>query len=383
MKLLIWTTGNNFTPSMLYKENYLIKAAIENGDEVIVFANEYTYIDGKSVRLNTTERVSGYRLKRYPYQNFIIKSLTNRIRKIKGLEKEIIKERPDVIFVNCAQIYNIKNLASIKAALPNVKIVLDFSTKFLNSARNWLSKNILHKIIYRNWIKEALPYVERVFYISEESKDFANLVYRIPADIMEHNNLPGETISDVVKIKNKKIIFEKLNLQEDNLLILYSGKIYKEKKVDCLVKAFNRVKNPNLRLVIFGVYTEEAQRQIIEPIISADERISFHKFVSGEELTKYICAADLYIQPGSISQTCQTAVCCGTPLAFNDIPTHREIFNGNGFFVETEDDIYDVLNQITKNPEMLIKMSEFSYEMATKELDYKIIYKRILNSINK
>lgn len=381
MKFLIWTTGNNFTPSMLYKENYLIRAAINNGDEVVVFANEYTYIQGKSTKVSKTESVDGYKLKRFSYQSFIHPILTSRIRKIKGIEKEIISEKPDLIFINCSQIYNIKNLGKIKSALPNVKIVLDFSTKYLNSARNWISKNILHRILYRHWIKQGLPYVDKVFYISKESKDFACEMYGTPEYLMEHNNLPGETIPENIKLKYKADIFNRLNLQNDKTLILYTGKIYPDKKVDCLVKAFARNNNPNLRLVIIGVYTDETQREIIEPIISADSRITFMDFVSGEELTKFVCAADLYVQPGSISQTCQTAVCCGTPLAFNDIPTHREIFNGNGFFVESEDDINEVFEIISENPSILKEMSAKSYELADTELDYRIIYSKILKAV--
>lgn len=381
MKLLIWTTGNEFTPSMLYKENYLIRAAIMNGDEVTVFANAYTYVRGKSTKVTAVENTKGYKLKRFDYQSFGNDILTSRIRKIKGIEDEIIHEAPDLIFINCSQIYNIKNLRKIKSALPNTRIVLDFSTKYLNSARNWISKNILHRKLYRSWIQKALPYVDRVFYISAESKDFAKEMYGIPEELMEHNNLPGETIAPSTKSEYKDKIFKKLNLGTDNTLILYSGKIYADKKVDNLVKAFSRTVAPNLRLLIIGVYTEDSQREIIEPIIASDSRIKFMNFVSGDELTKYVCAADLYIQPGSISQTCQTAVCCGTPLAFNDIPTHREIFNGNGFFVETEDDIFNVLEQISQDRGILAKMSKLSYEMAAKELDFKIIYTKILKAV--
>lgn len=380
MKILILTTGNPFTPSMLYKENYLIKAAQEAGDEVVVFASEYTYTNGVVSVAKDHEEV-GFRLKRFKYHPYGPEALTSRIRRIDNLEEEIINERPDLIFVNCAQVYNLKNLRVVKKALPNVKIVLDYSTKFLNSARNWLSKNILHKLIYRNWVQKALNYVDRVFYISQESKEFAQEMYKIPEEIMEHNNLPGETIAPNIKKKYKTEIFKRLNLSADNILILYSGKIYAEKKVDNLVRAFSRTNNPNLRLLIIGVYTEDSQRAIIEPIIDADKRITFMDFVSGDELTKYVCAADLYMQPGSISQTCQTAVCCGTPLAFNDIPTHREIYNGNGFFVESEEDIVSVFNQISDDKALLPRMSALSYEMAAKELDFHIIYAKILKAV--
>lgn len=381
MRLLILTTGNEFTPSMLYKENYIIKAAQSRGDEVFVFANEYTYIDGKSSKAPNNEIVEGYILKRFRYVNYFNHIITSRIRHIKGLEQDIIRIKPDLIFVNCAQVYNIKKIHIIKKALPNVKIVLDFSTKYLNSARNWVSMNILHRLLYRNWIKDALPYVDRIFYISQESKDFVIKMYGLPENLLEHNNLPGETIDKSLKKKYKREIFDKLGLSDNNVIFLYSGKIYPEKKVEQLIRAFIRTKNQDFRLIIIGVYTDDSSKQVIEPLISSDSRIIFMNFVSGNELTKYVCATDLYIQPGSISQTCQTAVCCGTPLCFNDVPTHREIYNGNGFFVDSEDDIFNVFQIVEKNPQMLNEMSIKSYLLAEQELDYHVIYNKILKAV--
>lgn len=380
MRILIVTTGNEFTPSMLYKENYIIKAAQDHGDEIFVFANQYTYVKGKTELAVAQEKVEGYTLKRFKYRSYGNKMLTSRVRRIDGLENEIVRLKPDLIFFNCGQVYNIKNLKLIKQALPDVKIVIDFSTKYLNSARNWFSKNILHRLIYRSWLQEALPYVDKIFYISQESKVFAQEMYKIPDEIMEHNNLPGETIPVETKMAYKHEVFAKMGMTKDTIMFMYSGKIYPEKKVDHLVRAFVRTKEPNFRLIIIGVYNDDASRLTIEPLIASDKRIKFMNFVSGSELTKYVCAADLYIQPGSISQTCQTAVCCGTPLCFNDIPTHREIYNGNGFFVDSEEDIYNVFETIGKNPAILKEMSGKAYLMANEELDYHVIYRKILQA---
>lgn len=381
MKFLILTTGNSFTPSMLYKENYLIKAANECGHDAVVIANQYTYENGHVCKKEDTEQTDGFVLKRFPYKTIFNEVLTKKLRRIDGLENVIIAEKPDLLFVNCAQVYNIKNISVIKKALPNIKIVMDFSTKYLNSAHNWLSKNVLHKVIYKSWIQKALPYTDKVFYISAESKDFAQEMYGIPSAIMEHNNLPGETIPMVKKLKFRDDIRKQMNLSNE-VFFMYSGKIYPEKKIDCLLRAFARVLDNNLRLLIIGAYTcPNEYKTEVSRLIEKDSRVVFKDFVSGAELTKYICACDMYIQPGSISQTCQTAVCCGTPLCFNDIPTHREIYNGNGFFADTEDDLYKVISEVSINPERLSEMSRLSYKMANEELDYRIIYSKILSSV--
>ena len=382
MRLLIWTTGNAFTPSMLYKENYIIKAALEYGDNVMVLASKYRYIDGKERYVSEDETDIGYGLKRFEYKSVINEFVTRKVRFIPELIKSTISFHPDLVFVNCAQVYNVKYLKRIKEALPEVKIVLDFSTKYLNSAGNWLSKNILHRYFYRSWIQDALPYVDNIFYISAESRDFAHEMYEIPLDRMEHNNLPGETIPPELKQQYRREIREKLGFKGNEIFLLYSGKIYPDKKIVELVNAFSSITDERFRLLIIGVYQcDEQYRNEVEQLIRADSRIIFMSFVTGSELTKYVSACDLYVQPGSISQTCQTAVCCGTPLCFNDIPTHREIFNGNGFFADNEEQLSNVFKKISVNESVLKTMSSLSYDMAGSELDYKIIYKKILHSV--
>ena len=169
---------------------------------------------------------------------------------------------------------------------------------------------------------------------------------------------------------------------QDETFLLYTGKIYPDKKIDQLVRAFSQVTNPKLKLLIIGAYTcDDSYKEEVSKLICADTRVTFMSFVSGEELTKYVCACDLYIQPGSISQTCQTAVCCGIPLCFSDVPTHREIYNGNGFFADSQEDMYQVINNVSQSPKQLKTMSELSYRMAMEELDYKIIYNKILTAV--
>lgn len=377
MKLLIWTTGNPFTPSMLYKENYIIKAALEHGDEVMVYASKYCYAKGKEVSINNTETNLKYGLKRFEYKTLFNNFLTRKIRHAPGLIEETINYRPDLIFINCAQVYEIQFLDKVKRSLPNVRIVMDFSTKFINSAHGWLSLNILHKTIYKHWIHKALPYTDKVLYISAESKDFIMQVYDIPEEITEHNNLPGEKISKEEKQKNRKYVLQKHNLPADVIIIANSGKIGKLKRTDELIKAFSSVNDSRLRLFIIGRIEPEME-SILNPLITNDKRIIHIEFLSGDELTRYLCATDMYMQPGTISQTSQTSICCGTPICFTDLPTHREIYNGNGFFIDTIDDMKKVLREIVRNPQLLQAMSEKSYQMADAELDYHVIYEKIL-----
>ena len=245
MRVSFVCTGNTFTPSMLYKENYFIKAAVELGMEVLVFASEYEYVLGKreTSKLQETD-IEGYHLVRMKYKKVLgSEFLTEKVRNVPELTKRLICYQPDFIFYNCPQIYNIRELGRIKEALPHTKIVLDFSTKYINSAKNPLSLYILHKVIYRSWLMRALPYADKIYYISEETKDFIQTVYGIPQERMEENGLPGEVISKEQYQKFRQEIRLEYGILNNQLLFVHSGKIGRLKRTVELLQYFQKEKD--------------------------------------------------------------------------------------------------------------------------------------------
>ena len=50
----------------------------------------------------------------------------------------------------------------------NVVLLSDTHTAFNNSGRNWISMNILHKILYKFCIHKALPFRKKAVYITVE-----------------------------------------------------------------------------------------------------------------------------------------------------------------------------------------------------------------------
>ncbi len=89
----------------------------------------------------------------------------------------------------------------------------------------------------------------------------------------------------------------------------------------------------------------------------------------------------MYLQPGTISQTSQTAICCGCPIMFMDCPTNRALFAENGFLLQNLDEIKDVFERVSQEPEILKSMSEKSYELAFEELEYaKLLMKAMLSA---
>ena len=149
------------------------------------------------------------------------------------------------------------------------------------------------------------------------------------------------------------------NFPTDSIIMLHSGKIGILKRTVELLRIFYTNKDKRFRLIIAGSI-EDTVKDDITDIIGRDDRIKYIGFVTGERLTELLCGTDLYLQPGTISQTSQTAICCGCPIMFMDCPTNRALFAENGFLLQNLDEIKDVFERVSQEPEILKSMSEKS-----------------------
>lgn len=381
MKIAFVCTGNTFTPSMLYKDNYFIKASVQNRFDTLVIATQFTYKEGKRIKEHEgASSVDGYRLVRVPYKKFMgNECLTEKIRNSTELTDILISFEPDLVFYNCPQIYNITELEKLKKKLPNTKVVLDFSTKYINSAKNFLSKYFLHRVIYRAWLKKAVPFTDCITYVSPETLDFILKEYKLDKSKMVEVGLPAEIISKDARQKNRIEIRRKYGVKDNEILFVHSGKIGKLKKTVELLQCFSEHQNPFFKMVIAGSLDDEVKEEILN-LVNKDHRVKYLGFVTGEYLTKLLCASDMYLQPGTISQTSQTAICCGSPIMFMRCPTNEELFNGNGFLLDDIDQMDIVFESISVNPLQLDIMSKKSIQLARERLEYMSLFKKTLKS---
>ena len=91
----------------------------------------------------------------------------------------------------------------------------------------------------------------------------------------------------------------------------------------------------------------------------------------------YLCAADVYLQPGSQSAIMQNALCQRCAVILDDVPSHRPFVNGNGWLLNENLSLIDVLENISENPHQLLHMSEISLAIAQDLLDYKKLAARL------
>ena len=374
MKALILCLSAPFTHGMLYKENCFIQAGIELGDTVTVIAACEEYKDGKlSKTAPGVFEMPGYKLIRLERAPILHPFISDKIRRYKGLEDLIISESPDLIFCNGPQFYNVKSFKRIKQALPNCRVVWGFSVHHGNSGRNKLSLNVLHRIIYRSWLNKSVRYADKIFVVGYETEKFITEVYKLPKEKIELNDLPGIVISRSDKEKARSSFREERNLDSDTVIFMHSGKMNKDKKTEEILSAFSKVNDPRFRLFIIGALSDDIKSNVMS-LIDSDSRVSYVSFVLGKELEKYLAACDVYVQPGTVSQTYQNSICSGAAVIAHDCPNNRKLFDGNGWLISEADELESVFSEISKDVERIRKMSDRSLAIAQEKLDYKTLY---------
>ena len=364
---------------MLYKENYFIKASVNHGFETLVIASQFVYKNGeRKEELPGESSIDGYRLIRIPNKKvWGSEYITEKIRNSPGLTDLLIEFEPDFVFYNCPQIFNITELKRLKKYIPDVKVTLDFSTKYINSAKNALSKYILHRGIYKRWLNRAFPYVDCITYVSPETLDFITKEYKLDKSKMVENGLPAEIIPENIRMKNRNEIRNQYGINDDEILFVHSGKIGKLKRTIELLQCFGKYHNPRFKMIIAGSLEDEVEQEVLE-LVNRDKRVNYLGFVTGDYLTQLLCACDMYLQPGTISQTSQTAICCGSPIMFMRCPTNEELFNGNGFLLDDISQMDMVFERIDADPSQLDTMKAKSIQLAKERLEYMKLFEDTL-----
>lgn len=380
MRVLFLCMANEFTPEMKYKENYLIKAAIENDDDVYVISNTKTYIEGKTAFVEAGEyKCDGYVVVRMTPKNFGISLLTEKLRVTPGLKERVLSIEPDVIFYNCPQIWNVNELREIRSRLPKCVIVWDFSTWYGNSGSNWISLNLLHKGIYRHWLKKNEKYVSKIYYTADDPHTFIREVYQLDESKMRLNDLPSEVLSDEELYKKRDDFRKKESIEDDAIVFVHTGKMGKKKKTIELLKCFNKLSSGyNTYLYIIGSLEEEIKEEALE-LIHANEKIRYVGFKKADEMMDIISGCDIYLQPGSTSQTFQEAVCRGCIPIYAERSYDKELVGEYGREIHSDAELENSMKYFLVNPETIEEIRPRLVDRVRERLDYRKLYQRMID----
>lgn len=361
-----------FTEGMNYQENMLSGINAQDGHEVYFIATNLIWENNqiKSVEAIDKKLDNGVHLIRMPYINLILPILTDKLRAVKGLTKRLEHLQPDVIMLHGYQTLSVIPIVKYLKYNKNVKLAVDTHADALNSAQNVFSKMLLHKFLYTLMGKKVLKYTKKIWCISRDVMLFSEKVNKIPAERLEYYPLGGKLFDTETYIQKRKNIREIYNIADNDILLVHSGKMSISKKTIEIVRALKETTGSRLKLLVVGTMDNDV-REEVQKLIQNDTRVCDVGWKSGEELLDILCAADVYVQPGTQSATMQSAMCCGCALVLYPYESHKYLLDDSVFYVKDYADIEQLLKRILNNPQLIEEKRKQSFAIAKEMLDYK------------
>lgn len=386
MKIVHLCLANFFIDNYSYQENILSKYHKKLGNDVTVIASLFSFDEnGQSTFLKKEqEYINNDKVKviRVDYKNKFKK--INRILRIYSKTYKLLEqEKPDFIFIHGCQFLDIKQVVKYLKNHKNIKVVVDNHADFSNSAKNWLSKNILHKIIWRRCAKLIESYTTTFYGVLPARVDFLINVYKIPREKVELLVMGAEDEKvELAKDKNiRKTIREKYNIKPDDFLIMTGGKIDNNKpQTFLLMEAVKKIDRNNIKLLIFGSVKPEYKDKFSALLC---DTVQYIGWVDSKETYKFFNASDLVVFPGLHSVFWEQVVGLGKPCVFRHMKgfTHIDIGGNCKFLYEDSvDQIEKVINEIVCRKEVYERMKDVAVKKGMDVFSYKkIAQKSILN----
>ena len=379
MKIVHLALNGAVTPGFNYQENNLSKFNHLDGYDTYIFAAKWIY-NSKGV-LIYDERDS-YVYEGVTYYRFEIKGRNDygrRLKRFAGVYEKLCEVQPDILFCHSCSFIDTKVVAKYMRRHPDTVLYVDDHADFSNSARGFLSKNVLHKIIWRHYAQKLVPYAQKFFGVLPARVDFLQNVYKIPKDKTELLVMGADDeIVEETKRTPDDDLKEKFGIEKGNFLIVTGGKIDAAKtQTLLLMDAVTRIEQKNVKLIVFGSVAEEIKDEFSKRL---NDRVLYAGWLDSRESYRYFNMADLVVFPGRHSVYWEQVVGLGKPMIVKywEGTTHVDI-GGNVRFLyrDSADEIYENLVTLIENESELQKM-QAAADNGMKYFSYRQISRRYI-----
>lgn len=381
MKILHVCLASHYTEGLTYQDNILPDENAKDGHEVLVISDCFCYVDGSLTEVSEEEKIlpNGVRLIRKKYDYIVNEFISSKVRKVSGLYDLIYNFKPDIILFHGVAGWEMLTVAKYKKQNLSTKLYIDSHEDFNNSGTNIVSYVGQYLLFNRFIVDKIKKYVDKFLYVTEDSRLFLFKAYGLKNDVMEFYPLGGHVLNDADYFRLREDTRKSLMIPSESVLFLQIGKFDHLKKPIETVKSFSLTTRNDFKYIIAGNMDNDMHKELMK-LIALDQRIEYIGWINGERLQELLCATDVYVQPGPHqSATMQMSLCARCAVILHDFPSHRHIFNNNGWLVKKQNEVDNVFLSIEKNSDQLAEMSEKSYEFAKEWLDYSKLAKRILN----
>lgn len=227
-----------------------------------------------------------------------------------------------------------------------------------------------------------------------EKKDLKNL-YEVSTDKIKV--IPGGVCPSRFAKHSKSEAREMLNLNKDNFIILFVGRLEWRKGVGTLITATEFLKDaiPNIKTIIvggsiFGESKNEADVKEYERLseharfLNIEDKIVFTGQISDEDIPSYYKSADIFVIPSyyePFGLVALEAMAAKTPTIASRKGGLKTIIEDNRtgllFTPRNPEDLKDKILKIYNSPELGASLAEEAYKEIESKYSWNIIVKKI------
>lgn len=382
MKIVHLCLAACYADGYAYQENMLPKFHRMLGYDVEIIASLETFDrNGKTAVYNgplSYINEYGIKVNRLPYKKPL--RFYRRLRRFIGLKEALIKTSADILFVHNCQFLDVSIVIEYIKQYRPIKVYVDNHADFANSATGWVSKNILHRIIWKRCAQSIEPYTTLYYGVLPARVDFLTQTYGLPVNKCKLLVMGADDVlvENVQKSGLRYINRRNNRIQEDAFLVLTGGKINKNRPETLdLMRAIIAINRSNVKLLVFGAVDDEYKLEFES--LCSHPSIIYIGWIKSEDTYGYFSAADLVVFPGLHSVMWEQAVAQGKPCIFRDLEGfHHVDIGGNADFVSdvSVQGLKEALLKVIDNPDHYQEMKTVAEEKGMKTFSYREIARR-------
>lgn len=324
-----------------YQENILPRVHRRLGHEVVIIASTEAYVEQSALGYVTPSSYvneDGIPVHRLRYARWVPAKIQSKVRAYEGLWQQIDDFKPDLIFLHDVQFWDI--LVVRRYAIERGTVVhADSHTDYVNSARGFISRWILHGIFYRLLLNRADSIIRRYLPTLPARGDFMHEVYGTRREKI--HLLPFGFDDTSVEGINRDVVRqqmrERLGIDKDDLVLVTGGKLDLRKNIHVLIDRFSQLRREGelkkVHLIVFGKPTTEVQAALVD--VHLDPHVHMLGWTPSADIYRIFWASDVAFFPGTHSVLWEEAIGHGLAAVFHRWHGMDHIdLGGNAIFIE-------------------------------------------------
>ena len=386
MKIVHICLSGPYTDNWGYQENILPRMQVHLGHEVYVIANTDSFnnqANGQIIQMPAEEYTlaDGVHVIRLKKRILCPLPKLRNIFYVYDVYNKLTKLQPDILFVHGLNV-GFTNYQIRKFIRQNKRCKLYGDTHLFGEIAlipNTWKRKIFFYGIFLHCMRVLRPYYDKIFAITPDCIDFARDYYElrdVPIELLPLGYDPS--LCDWKHRESIRQQFrEKYGLTPKDIVIIHGGKIENRRRTPQAVAAVAALKDPKVKLVIFGGIANEMKLKMEKLLNQFSGTVLYLGKLSPKQYYEAYLSSDLGLFPGGQSVLWQEAIGCGLPLVVGKAKNIDYLnHSGNVAYVDGQsvDEITETLKDILYSSRLqnMKKIAEgtgqefFSYERIAK-----------------